>query len=107
MRIKDDGRGIDVERVVAKAIEMGALTAEAAQKLSEAERLNLIFLSRLSTKTEVSAISGRGVGMDAVKGVVEETLGGQVSVTSTIGAGTEFCLTIPLRGGQVTQLKAA
>ncbi|NUB13488.1 chemotaxis protein CheA, partial [Azospirillum brasilense] len=93
--VSDDGAGIDAEAVRRKAVAAGALTAEQAAALNEAEALRLIFLPGLSTSAMVSDLSGRGVGMDAVRGAVEQA-GGRVEVASTPGAGTRFRLVLPL-----------
>jgi two-component system chemotaxis sensor kinase CheA len=95
IEIADDGAGIDVDRVRAKAIEKGLLTADAAEKLSERELLGLIFLPGFSTAAVVTNISGRGVGMDVVRTNIER-IGGTVDVHSTPGAGTSFRIKIPL-----------
>lgn len=95
IEVSDDGRGIDKERVVAKAIERGIVTADEVSKYSEHEALNLIFHPGLSTAREVTAISGRGVGMDVVQSVMER-LKGSVSIDSKPGQGTTFRLKVPL-----------
>jgi two-component system chemotaxis sensor kinase CheA len=95
IEVSDDGRGIDRERVVAKAIEMGSLTESEAASLSEGQALNLVFHPGLSTADQITAISGRGVGMDVVKNVVEK-LKGTVSIKATAGKGTTFYLRVPL-----------
>ncbi len=91
--VRDDGRGIDYEKVAKKALSNGAITEAQAISLSIQEKLELIFLPNLSTKEEVTALSGRGVGMDAVKTTVEE-LGGRVIVKSEKDRGTEFLMLI-------------
>jgi len=95
LTIEDDGKGIDVEKVVKKAIDKGIITPEQAEKLSYEEKLNLIFVPGLSTKDKVTELSGRGVGMDAVKTAVEE-LGGVVSIESQKDRGTTITLEIPI-----------
>ncbi len=95
VEVSDDGAGIDAEAVRRKAVAQGALTAEQAAALSDAEALRLIFLPGVSTSETVSVLSGRGVGMDAVRGAVERA-GGRVEVASTPGAGTSFRLVLPL-----------
>lgn len=91
--VKDDGRGINAEKVVSKAIAKGLLSPETAKTLTEEQRLALIFLPNLSTKDEVTAVSGRGVGMDAVKDTIEK-LGGKINLKSQVNIGTELTLTI-------------
>ncbi|GAA4257685.1 chemotaxis protein CheA [Azospirillum formosense] len=95
VEVSDDGAGIDAEAVRRKAVVQGAMTAEQATALSDTEALRLIFLPGVSTSETVSDLSGRGVGMDAVRGAVEQA-GGRVEVASTPGAGTRFRLVLPL-----------
>ncbi|QCO18324.1 chemotaxis protein CheA (plasmid) [Azospirillum brasilense] len=95
VEVSDDGAGIDAAAVRRKAVATGALTAEQAAALSDAEALRLILLPGLSTSDTVSDLSGRGVGMDAVRGAVEQA-GGRVEVASTPGVGTRFRLVLPL-----------
>ena len=91
-RVKDDGAGIDVDRVRQKAVERGLLTADA--EISEHDVLQLIFESGMSTAKEVTQISGRGVGMDVVISEVRQ-LGGTVEINSKRGFGASFYLRIP------------
>ena len=91
----DDGRGIDTARLVEKAIESGVIAADQAQRLTENETLSLIFRSGISTADRITRISGRGVGMDVVKTVVE-SLKGTVSVETALGKGTTIRLRVPL-----------
>jgi chemotaxis protein histidine kinase CheA len=93
--VEDDGAGVDAERIRQKAVERGMLTADAAARLSESDALDLIFAPGFSTATEVSDISGRGVGMDIVRTNVER-LGGSVEIHTTLGRGTRFVLRLPL-----------
>ena len=93
--IHDDGRGIDGKKLVEKAISSGTLDKAAAAQLSPREQLALIFEAGLSTATEVTAISGRGVGMDVVRSNVER-IGGIVEVDSKLGEGTRMTLRVPL-----------
>ncbi len=95
LEIRDDGKGIDSERVKAKAVEKGMITAERAAKLSPAEALELIFLPGLSTAAKVTNVSGRGVGMDVVKTNIER-MGGRIELKSAQGQGTTLIITIPL-----------
>jgi two-component system chemotaxis sensor kinase CheA len=94
LRISDDGRGINLEAVKMAAIAAGSISPEAASKLNWQQNAELIFLPSLTTKTEVSEVSGRGVGMDFVRSSLRE-LGGDIVVHSTHGKGTEFVITIP------------
>lgn len=93
--VEDDGRGVDAERVRAHAIERGLLTADAAARLSDGEAVDLIFLPGCSTATEISEVSGRGVGLDIVRTNVER-LGGSVEAHTALGRGTRFVLRLPL-----------
>lgn len=95
IEVSDDGRGIDVQKVLRRAIDAGAISAVDAEKLSNAEAMRLIFLPGLSTADEVTETSGRGVGMDVVASAVER-LKGTVEIESTPGAGTKFRLMVPL-----------
>ena len=70
VEVSDDGRGIDTARVRAKAIKSGLVTVERAEQMNEQEAANLVFLAGLSTKDEVSDLSGRGVGLDVVRSTV-------------------------------------
>ncbi|MDQ3140359.1 MAG: chemotaxis protein CheW, partial [Pseudomonadota bacterium] len=93
--IVDDGHGIDGKKLVEKAISSGTLTKEEAAALTPREQLALIFEAGLSTAQAVTAISGRGVGMDVVRSNVER-IGGIVEVDSTVGRGTRMTLRVPL-----------
>jgi two-component system chemotaxis sensor kinase CheA len=93
--VEDDGRGIDTDRVRQKAVALGLLSAEAAARLSEEEAVELIFHPGLSTASQVTEVSGRGVGMDAVRAGVQ-SLGGSVEVETERGRGTRFVLRLPL-----------
>lgn len=93
--ILDDGRGIDADKVVARAIDRGIVTAEQAARMDAAQKLMLICEPGLSTAREVTAISGRGVGMDVVRASIERT-GGKLRIVSTPGEGTRFLLDVPL-----------
>jgi two-component system chemotaxis sensor kinase CheA len=95
IEVTDDGRGIDRERLIAKAVERGLIKQGDAAVLGEIEINNLIFHPGLSTAQEVTSISGRGVGMDVVKTVLEK-LKGTVSIRTTAGKGTTFFLKVPL-----------
>jgi len=93
--IHDDGRGIDGKKLVDKAIASGVISREDAAQLSSREQLMLIFEAGLSTAKEVTAISGRGVGMDVVRSNIER-IGGIVEVDSKPGQGTHMTLRVPL-----------
>lgn len=93
--IHDDGRGIDGKKLVEKALANGIITKDEAAQLSQRDQLALIFAAGLSTAREVTAISGRGVGMDVVRSNVER-IGGIVEVDSRRGEGTRMTLRVPL-----------
>jgi len=93
IRIADDGKGIDCEKVFAKAVEKGLVAPDA--QLSREEIENLIFAPGFSTAATVSNVSGRGVGMDVVRQNVKE-LGGRITIETEPGRGTAFILTLPL-----------
>jgi two-component system, chemotaxis family, sensor kinase CheA len=93
--VRDDGRGIDPNKIRRKAIERGLLTEEQASSLNDDDAIQFIFRSGFSTKEEVSEVSGRGVGMDAVKAAMEQ-IGGTIDLHSQIGAGTTVTLRLPL-----------
>jgi two-component system chemotaxis sensor kinase CheA len=95
IEISDDGRGLDREKIVRRAVERGIISLEAAPQLNESESLQLIFSPGLSTADEVTEISGRGVGLDVVKSALE-TLKGSIELQSKVGEGTTFRLMVPL-----------
>lgn len=93
--LTDDGRGIDAERVKTRAVERGLISAEAADRLSFAEAVDLIFAPGLSTASTTTEVSGRGVGMDIVRRDIE-SLNGHIEVETEPGTGTTFLLRLPL-----------
>lgn len=95
IEVSDDGRGIDGRRVLARAVEQGLLTSEQASRLTAADVLDLIFEQGFSTADEITEISGRGVGMDAVKTAVQK-LKGTISLETQPGRGTCFQIKLPL-----------
>ncbi len=95
IEVRDDGRGIHAATLRARAIEQGIITAEEAKRLNEQETLNLVFEPGFSTATEVTEVSGRGVGMDVVRTVLGR-LKGTVQVATHPGRGTTFQLRVPL-----------
>jgi two-component system chemotaxis sensor kinase CheA len=95
IEISDDGRGLEREKILRRAIERSILTEEEAHRLNEAEVLQLIFAPGLSTAEEVTEISGRGVGMDVVKSTVEG-LKGSIQIRTEPAHGTTFRLLVPL-----------
>jgi two-component system chemotaxis sensor kinase CheA len=95
IEIRDDGRGIDPAFLRTRAVEKGILKPEEAKRLTDQEALNLIFESGFSTAEEITEVSGRGIGMDVVRTVIDR-LKGTVNVTSQKGRGTTFQLRAPL-----------
>ena len=93
--VKDDGKGIDPEKVKKKAVERGLISPEQAAEMRPEDAINLIFLPGFSTAEKVSDVSGRGVGMDVVQDVIK-TLNGSISVKSEIGKGSTFILKLPI-----------
>ena len=95
IKIEDDGRGINTEKIRKAALEKGFVSREEAEQLSEREAIQLIFAPGLSTASAVTDLSGRGVGMDVVKNRIER-LGGAVKVESKPGSGSKFELRLPI-----------
>ncbi len=95
IEIEDDGRGIDPEKIKAKAVEKGIITPEEAREMSVNEAYNLIFMPGFSTAQKLTSVSGRGVGMDVVKTNITK-LNGMIAVQSEVGKGTRFILKLPL-----------
>jgi len=95
IEVSDDGRGLNRQRIVQKAIEKGLMNAEKASKLTDREICAIIFLPGFSTAQQVTAVSGRGVGMDVVKTNVEK-VGGSIEIKSVQDKGTSMQLRIPL-----------
>jgi two-component system chemotaxis sensor kinase CheA len=93
--VKDDGAGLNRERILAKAVEKGMVKAEAAQAMPDKDVWALIFEPGFSTAAKVTEVSGRGVGMDVVKKNLER-IRGKVDINTAPGEGTEFILKIPL-----------
>ena len=91
--VSDDGAGLDLDQLRKKAIEKGVLTRD--QQASEAELMQLIFVSGLSTADKLTQLSGRGVGMDVVRSEIA-SIGGRVEIASTRGRGTTFTVYLPL-----------
>ena len=95
IQVSDDGAGIDVERLRGKIVDKGLTTPELAASLSEAELLEFLFLPGFSTAPAVSEYSGRGVGLDVVQTTIRK-IGGQARLSTRLGQGTTFSLTLPL-----------
>ncbi len=95
LKVADDGKGLDLERLRRRAVELGLHSPESAAALDERSAARLVFADGLSTAERVSDVSGRGVGMGAVAEIVRR-LGGSVDVASSAGSGTEIILRLPL-----------
>jgi two-component system chemotaxis sensor kinase CheA len=93
--VADDGRGMNAERLRAKALEKGIITDEEANTMDERQSLNLVFLPGFSTKDVASDVSGRGVGMDVVKTNIQK-LNGSIEIKSILGKGSSFVISLPL-----------
>src|SRR5690606_1703626 len=94
VKISDNGRGIDLDKVLGKALKLGIISEERAQNLTKEEKMDLIFLPGFSTAEQVTDVSGRGVGMDVVRAMAEE-LDGDAKITSTSKYGTSITVTFP------------
>ncbi|MDE7435103.1 MAG: chemotaxis protein CheA [Lachnospiraceae bacterium] len=95
IEVSDDGNGIDTESIRRKAIERGLVTPEQAERLSQKEIIDFLFMPSFSMAKQITDISGRGVGLDVVKSNIE-ALGGDVEVKSVLGEGTKFTVRLPL-----------
>jgi two-component system chemotaxis sensor kinase CheA len=95
IEVRDDGNGIDIEAVRAKGIERGVITPEQAAAMSDKEVINLLFNAGFSTAKKVTDVSGRGVGLDVVKSMIE-SLSGEVDVKSELGVGSTWTIRLPL-----------
>ncbi len=93
--VQDDGKGIDASALRRKVVEKGLLAFAAAQRLTEQELLDFLFLPGFSTKEEVTEISGRGVGLDVAAATARE-VGGSIGVSTRLGKGTRFVLQLPI-----------
>jgi two-component system chemotaxis sensor kinase CheA len=93
--VSDDGRGIDIQRVAEAASSRGVIDAAAAADMNQRELLNLLFLPGMSTRDSATELSGRGVGLDVVKTNIAR-LSGIIDLTSEVGAGAEFSITLPI-----------
>jgi two-component system, chemotaxis family, sensor histidine kinase and response regulator WspE len=93
--LSDDGRGVDLERLRAKVVERGLADPAMARRLGESELLDFLFLPGFSTKEQVTAVSGRGVGLDVVHSMVH-AVRGSVRIASRPGKGTRFILQLPI-----------
>ncbi|HQK18118.1 MAG TPA: chemotaxis protein CheW, partial [Polyangiaceae bacterium] len=103
VEVEDDGAGIDADELVRSAVGHGLLTAEEANELTDRDRVELVFLPGLSTRSEPGRLSGRGVGMDVVKTNIGR-LGGVVDVQSEKGIGTKLTITLPITLAMISAL---
>jgi two-component system chemotaxis sensor kinase CheA len=95
IQIADDGRGLDTDRIKAKAVASGLASESEAEKMTEAQIHNFIFRPGFSTAAQVTSLSGRGIGMDIVRANIDQ-IGGTIDVKSVPGAGSSFSIKIPL-----------
>ena len=95
IEVRDDGNGIDTEKVKAKGVEKGTITQEQADVMTDKEAIDLLFRPSFSTAEKVTDVSGRGVGLDVVKSKIE-ALGGDVEVKTKYGEGSTFSIRLPL-----------
>ncbi len=95
IEVRDDGNGIDVEKVRNKAIDKGTITPEQAETMTDKDIIDLLFKPSFSTAEKISDVSGRGVGLDVVKSKIE-ALGGDVECHSVLGEGSTFTIRLPL-----------
>lgn len=95
LSIQDDGKGMDPKKLQQIAVDKGVMDQDAAERLSDNESFNLIFAPGFSTKTEISDISGRGVGMDVVKTKITQ-LNGTINIDSVMGKGSKIMIKVPL-----------
>lgn len=95
IEVRDDGAGIDVEKVKNKAIDKGTITAEQAEAMSNKEIIDLLFRPSFSTAEKITDVSGRGVGLDVVKTKIEG-LGGSIECKTELGEGSSFIIRLPL-----------
>jgi len=95
IEVEDDGAGLDIEKIRAKAVERGLVRSDVAKNMPETEAIKFIFLPGFSTADQVGDQAGRGVGMDVVKRVIE-SMNGHIDVESVRGVGTKFTLHLPL-----------
>jgi len=96
IRVSDDGRGLDPDRLRGRAVERGLVTAAEAEAMDDRAARELIFRAGFSTAAQVSEVSGRGVGMDIVRQTIVTRLKGTIDVVSTPGQGSAFVLKLPL-----------
>jgi len=93
--VADDGRGMNAEKLRAKAVDKGLITDEEANTMDERQSYNLVFLPGFSMASQISDVSGRGVGMDVVRTNIQK-LNGSIDIRSSLGKGTTFIISLPL-----------
>ncbi|HPU63608.1 MAG TPA: chemotaxis protein CheA, partial [Mobilitalea sp.] len=95
IEVRDDGKGIDVEKVKKVAIERGVITPDQAERMSDKEIIDILFMPSFSTASKVTDVSGRGVGLDVVKSKIE-ALGGEIEARTKKNVGSNFIIRLPL-----------
>lgn len=95
IEVRDDGAGINIEKVKQKALEKGTITEEQAERMSDKDVIDILFLPSFSTSEVVTEVSGRGVGLDVVKTKIE-ALGGEIEAKTKLGEGSNFIIRLPL-----------
>lgn len=95
IQVRDDGAGVDVEKVRRKALERGTITEKQAESMTDKDYIDLLFQPSFSTAEKITDVSGRGVGLDVVKTKIE-ALGGNISAKSVTGEGSTFTIQLPL-----------
>ena len=95
IEVRDDGAGIDIDRVRQKAIEKGSITEKQAETMTDKDFIDLLFLPSFSTAEKITDVSGRGVGLDVVKTKIE-ALGGNITAKTVAGEGSTFTISLPL-----------
>ncbi|MGB4661431.1 MAG: chemotaxis protein CheA, partial [Mobilitalea sp.] len=95
IEVRDDGTGVDTEKIKNKAIEKGKITEEQAERMTEKDFIDILFQPSFSTSEQVTELSGRGVGLDVVKTKIE-ALGGEIEAKTKLGEGTIFIIRLPL-----------
>ena len=96
IEVRDDGAGIDIDRVRQKAIEKGSITEKQAETMTDKDFIDLLFQPSFSTAEKITDVSGRGVGLDVVKTKIE-ALGGNITAKTVAGEGSTFTISLPLR----------
>ena len=95
IEVRDDGSGINVDKIRAKAIDRGTITEEQASRMSDKDIIDILFMPSFSTSDSVTDVSGRGVGLDVVKTKIE-ALGGEIEAKTVLGKGSNFIIRLPL-----------